>query len=101
MADSIIEVNTVSLKSDVETMQGCIKSLRTATGKLQSTANQLGNMWEGNAKKAFMAAVQDDLKRLEILIATMEKFTGKTDDSRTEYEKCESTVDQIIASIQA
>ena len=100
MANTKIEVNTVSLKGDVTSIEGEIRSLRKAAENLRSTSSQLDSMWEGEAKVKFQAAVRDDLNKLESLISAVEKFTRQTDSSRTEYERCENAVAQIIASIK-
>ena len=100
MASSIIEVNTNTLKSNMETMQGHIHGLRKSAESLRNISGQLDNMWDGEAKQAFVTAVRDDLNRLETLISAMEKYTGKTDEARGEYDRCESAVSQIVSSIR-
>ena len=100
MATTIIEVNTSTLKTDVSSIETEIKALRTAATKIKDISTQLGAMWDGPAKIAFMAAVQDDLSQLENLIIAIEKFTQLTDESRSEYDKCEQSVAQIVASIR-
>lgn len=100
MAGTVIEVNTSTLKSDVSTINGEISSLKNDVKSLRSTASQLSSMWDGSAKNAFIAAVNDDIRRLEELINAIGKFTDKTDTSRAEYEKCENAVAGIISAIR-
>ena len=100
MADSLIEVTTNTLKSDTETIALHLEKLRQRSDALESVTQQLGSMWEGQAKQAFTAAVRDDLNRLRSLISAMQKFTQKTDEARNEYDKCENTVTQLVASIR-
>lgn len=100
MAGRMIEVNTSTLKSDVSTIMGEINGLRRDIQMLRDTANQLSAMWDGNAKAAFMTAVQDDICRMEELVKALEKFAEKTDSSRTEYDKCENSVAGIVSSIR-
>lgn len=100
MASRIIEVNTSTLKADVESIQGEIRAIQSAAVKLRDIAAQLGDTWDGEAKKAFMEALLNDIDRLEDLTSAVERFTGKTDNSRAEYEKCESTVSQIVSAIK-
>ena len=57
-------------------------------------------MWDGNAKEAFSQQVNQDILQLKAIIKAIETFTGKTGDARQEYDRCESTVEQIIASIR-
>ena len=100
MAGTIIEVNTSTLRNDVSRINTEISGLKKDVRQLRTTAQQLSSMWEGSAKTAFIAAVNDDIGRLEELINAIDKFTGKTDDARSEYEKCENAVSGIIASIK-
>ena len=100
MANAIIEVNTNTLRSDVNEVQGEIRALRSETAKLRNAASALNSTWEGVAKAAFMEALQDDLNKLETLVAASETFTRQTDDARVGYDKCENTVSQIVASLK-
>lgn len=100
MADAILEVNTSTLKSDVSTIHGEFSGLRTDVQKLRTTAAQLSSMWEGSAKNAFIAAVNDDIARLEDLIRVMGNYTDKTDASRAEYDKCENAVTGVVSAIK-
>lgn len=100
MAGTMIEVNTSTLRSDVSAISAEISGLKNDVERLKSTADQLSTMWDGNAKNAFIAAVNDDIKRLEELISAIGKFTDKTDSSRAEYEKCENAVAGIVAAIR-
>lgn len=100
MAGRMIEVNTSTLKNDVSTIMGEINGLWRDIQALRDTASQLSTMWDGSAKAAFMAAVQDDIRRAEELVKALEKFAGKTDSSRAEYDKCENSVAGIVSSIR-
>ena len=95
-----IEVNTSTLRNDISAINAEIKGLRNDVSRLKSTASQLSAMWDGNAKTAFITAVNNDIQRLEDLINMIGKFTDKTDNSRSEYEKCENAVASIVSSIR-
>jgi len=100
MAGKVIEVNTSTLKSDVSGIVGELRAILQCADKLAETLHQLEGMWDGNAKQAFSAAVQDDLGRLRELVKAMQDLTAKTGGAREEYDKCENAVSQIIASIR-
>ena len=100
MAGTLIEVNTSKLRGDVSAINAEINSLKRDAANLRSTLDQLSGMWDGNAKRAFSEAVRDDIQRLEELIGALQKFTDKTDNSRSDYERCENSVAGIIASIR-
>lgn len=100
MGAKVIEVNTSTLKSDVSVIEGEIQSINSGANRLLQALHELESMWDGNAKQAFSAAVNDDILRLRELAKAMEKFTGKTSEARQEYDKCESAVSQIVSSIR-
>ena len=88
MAGRIIEVNTSTLRSDVSAIEEA-QALR-----------ELESMWDGNAKQAFSAAVNDDIRRLRELAKALAQFTEKTSEARREYDTCETAVSQIVSSIR-
>lgn len=100
MAGKIIEVDTAALKSDVSDIEEQLQAIRKGAGQLEQVLHQLESMWEGNAKLAFSAAVNDDLQKLEDLTTALEKYTEQTSGIRQEYEVCESEVSQLISSIR-
>lgn len=100
MASRNIEINTNSLRSDVTTIEGEIAAINRGAEKLLQTLHELESMWDGIAKQAFSAEVNRDVQQLRELSKAMERFTGKTSEARQEYDRCESAVDQIIASIR-
>jgi ABC-type transporter Mla subunit MlaD len=57
-------------------------------------------MWDGEAKQAFSATVNTDLGQLGELVRALGLFTDKTSESRQEYDRCETTISQIISSIR-
>lgn len=95
-----IEVNTGTLKSDVDSINSELGSLRREIHNLRDVTSALGMTWEGDAKNAFMAAISDDIEKLEQLVDEVEKYTGRTSDARIEYDGCENSVAQIIAGIK-
>ena len=85
-------------------MQACHvavrKGLNVDMRKLSEVSMQLNSMWEGEAKQAFIMAVQDDIRRLSELITALEKFTTSTDTARGNYDTCEKNVSSIISSLR-
>ena len=97
---SIIEVNTMTLKSDVATMEGELHKISTGAERLLQILHELESMWDGIAKQAFSAAVDSDVAQLKELVKVIKNFNGKTGEAREEYDKCENSVAQIVASIR-
>ncbi len=95
-----IEVNTGTLRTDIDSINSELKILRQDIVSLRNVAASLGNTWSGRAKDAFMVALNDDIGELERLVSELEKYTTRTNDVRAEYDSCENTVAQIISSIR-
>ncbi len=100
MASSRIEVNTNTLRSDVDRVRTELRGLRTDMQKLSAVSAQLNAMWDGEAKAAFVNAVHSDMVMLEDLIAALEKYTTSTDTARGNYDRCEKDVSSIVSSLK-
>lgn len=100
MAGRTIQVNTNTLRSDISMIEDEIRSINNGANRLAQALRELEGMWDGNAKQAFSAAVNDDIRRLLELSKAMERFTEKTGEVRQEYDTCENEVSQIISSIR-
>lgn len=100
MAGKLIEVNTNILKADVSEIENELRGVLQCAGNLETALSQLEGMWDGNAKQAFSLAVRDDIDRLKELVRAMQDLTGKTGTAREEYDRCENSIAQIIASIR-
>lgn len=100
MAGTLIEVDTVILKTDVDDINAELQGLRADSGRLAQAAAELGATWEGNSKAAFMAGVNDDISRLNALLEQMEKYTNLTEEARTNYETCENEVGSLISGLR-
>ncbi|MBR3007933.1 MAG: hypothetical protein IKI35_01750 [Stomatobaculum sp.] len=100
MAITKIEVNTNTLKGDVDKFIVELQHLKEDVNKLRETSSQLSSMWDGIAKQATVAAVSDDIGKLELLIKAMEDFTRATDTVRGNYDRCEQNVGSIVSSLK-
>lgn len=100
MASRLIEVNTTTLRSDVSTIEEELKGLRACCESLEAALATLLTKWEGNSARAFDQAVRDDVRRLRELEKMVRSLTTQTSTARSEYDKCENAVSQIVASIR-
>ena len=100
MAGRIIEVNTSTLRWDVSAIEEEISGINRGADRLAQALRELESMWDGNAKQAFSAAVNDDIRRLRELAKALAQFTEKTSEARREYDTCETAVSQIVSSIR-
>lgn len=95
-----IEVDTIALEKDRETIQSEMDRVRTGINQLKDKMVNLGAMWEGPAHRAFMAQFHADYEFIEEFHAEIGKYIETMQYAQQEYEKCESNVQQTIASIR-
>lgn len=100
MASRPIAVNTNTLRSDVSSIEEELKGLRDCCESLEAALATLLTKWEGNSARAFDQAVRDDVRRLRELEKAVRSLTTRTGTARTEYDKCENMVSQIVSSIR-
>lgn len=99
MAD-YIEIDTAALARDRQTVQSELDRLRTGIDQLKEKMVNLGTMWEGPAHNAFMAQFNADYEFIQDFNNELEKYAETMEYARQEYEKCESRVQQAVASIR-
>lgn len=99
MADRI-EVETHSLRQDRENIQSQTEGLNIQLGRLLESMERLSGMWEGPAKESFLAQFQTDYQFMQEFLAEMEKYVQAMAFAESEYNKCESDVAQLVASIR-
>ena len=99
MAD-YIEIDTAALERDRQTIQSELDRVRTGINQLKDKMVNLGSMWEGPAHNAFMAQFNADYEFIQEFENEIEKYIGTMEYAQREYQKCESQVQQTIASIR-
>ncbi len=88
MAD--IKISTKRLQKDNDTIDSCIKDMRTRYSNLMLKMNNINSMWDGEAKKTFEKAYKDDLKSLFSLIKSLESLSAYEETAKFKYDACEN-----------
>lgn len=99
MAD-YIEVDTAALNRDRQAIQSELGRVRTEIGHLREEMASLSVMWEGPAHEVFMAQFNTDYEFIQEFGNEIETYIGTMEYAQSEYEKCEASVEQAIASIR-
>ena len=99
MAD-YIEIDTVSLERDRQTIQSELEKVHSGISQLREKMVNLGAMWEGPAHNAFMVQFNADYEFVQEFENELEKYIGTMEYAQKEYQKCENAVHQAIASIR-
>lgn len=99
MAD-YIEIDTMALGRDRQTIQSELDRVRTEISRLKEAMVNLGTMWEGPAHDAFMAQFNTDYEFVQEFGNEIGTYIETMEYAQREYQKCESEVNQAIASIR-
>lgn len=99
MAD-YIEIDTMALGRDRQTIQSELDRVRSEISRLKDEMANLGAMWEGPAHDAFMAQFNTDYEFVQEFGNEIGTYVETMEYAQTEYQKCEAAVNQTIASIR-
>lgn len=99
MAD-YIEIDTLALNRDKQTIQSELDRVQTEINQLKERMVSLGTMWEGPAHNAFMAQFNTDYEFIQEFGNEIGTYIETMGYAQREYQKCESTVSQVIDSIR-
>lgn len=99
MAD-YIEVDTAALNRDRQTIQSELGKVRNEIGRLRDEMAGLSAMWEGPAHDTFMAQFNADYEFIQQFGNEIETYIETMEYAQNEYQKCEASVEQAIASIR-
>ena len=86
-----IKISTVRLGNDAEQVNRLIQSMEKEL---------IVTMWEGDAKNSFVSVFQDDMVIAKELMKMLKALQISETRAKTEYEKCEYQIGEIINSIR-
>lgn len=95
-----IEIKTGALSNDINNMRNCAEDLNNAKTQMFSCLDSLNGMWIGSAHDAFVTQTAMDAQEMEALIDNLNEMIGCMEYAKTEYENCQSGVNDGIAAIQ-
>ena len=99
MAD-YIEIDTAALDRDRRAIQSELSRVRSEIDQLKEKMVNLGTMWDGPAHDAFMAQFYADYEFIQEFENEIEKYIETMEYALKEYQKCDDSVQQAIASIR-
>ena len=95
-----IKISTVRLGNDAEQVSRLIQSMEKELRNMEENVNQIVTMWEGDAKNSFVSVFQDDMVIAKELMKMLKALQISETRAKTEYEKCEYQIGEIINSIR-
>lgn len=100
MAINIIQIDTNRLNSTISDMDVNMNNMNTLINQIYSEIAELDGMWDGSANNAFNVQFQKDSEEFKRICNEISKFIDKMEFAKTEYNKCENKVDEIVRSIR-
>lgn len=95
-----IEISTEQLNSDIAKMQERLDNLVAAKDQVYRCLENLNGMWEGAAQMTFTLQTRMDYMFFQGLISNLNNLIECMEYAKSEYEKCNSEVNDKIASIR-
>ncbi|MDO4555392.1 MAG: WXG100 family type VII secretion target [Lachnospiraceae bacterium] len=95
-----IKVSTNRLKSDADQVNSLIQKMEQTMTSMKSNITQLGTMWEGPTKKAFMAAFESDRQAADGVLKELKAMHSFEEQAKTQYERCENQVSSLVSGIR-
>lgn len=95
-----IEIKTEELSNDISNMRNCVGDLNNAKTQVFSCLDSLNGMWVGSAHDAFVAQTAVDAQELKALIDNLNELIECMEYAKTEYDNCQSSVNDAVAAIQ-
>lgn len=99
MSDEI-GVNTLTLKSEIDSVTTELQSIRTDIETMFSAFQTLDSMWDGEASEAFRIQFMNDKATLEAFCDTVKEIIDSMEFSRGAYDKCEAEISGTISAIR-
>ena len=84
------QVSTGKLSEEAAHLRRLKADLEQEIAKMRSGATSYLNMWEGEAKQAFVASVQKNMNLLQAFTNNMEKFANALTSNQATYEQAEN-----------
>lgn len=100
MAIKEIEQNTDFLSDDITRLEDEKAVLEQAMDEMFAAVEELESTWQGPAKAGFTVQFQNDYERCKEMSNTLESLIGKLRTARSEYDKCENEVGNIVRAIR-
>lgn len=100
MAITNIEINTSLLNRTISEMNSDISNIKSLAEEIYKDVAVLDTMWDGQANAAFKKQFDNDNQDLQALCECICKYIQDMVAAGNSYDKCESTVSDIVNSIR-
>lgn len=91
------EVSTAKLTEEANRLRTLKQQLEQEQGNMKSIATSYLNMWEGEAKQAFVNSANNNINLLSAFTNNMEKFSQALQQGASSYETGEKEAVRIAS----
>lgn len=95
-----IEIETVQLNNDRQTVQENIRKIGDELEHLSESVGRLNGMWSGPANAAYNQQTGHDFEEMNRLLTEIADFVQCMEFAASEYVKCEDSVADSVAGIR-
>ena len=92
------QVATQSLTEGAQTITNAKRDLEQRVTEMRSISSRLLNMWEGEAKNAFVNSVNNNMNLLNGFNNNLQHFIKALTEGAATYEKGEKEVTRIVSN---
>jgi WXG100 family type VII secretion target len=91
--------NLDRFRNDITNFQNALQDFSNAYQKADGSIQSLNGMWEGPAKNALLAMFAQDAEMIKEVINNLRTIYETYDEAHKEYTQCETSVADLIASM--
>jgi len=84
------QVTAKELRTKAGELRDMNAQFKTQVGNLETQEQSLGSMWEGDAKKAFHTAFNNDKVQMDNFYNLIEQYCAALENIATKYEMAEA-----------
>ena len=95
-----IQVNTVTLNSDIETLTTTLSQIQKNLDKMYDAVKVLDSMWEGEANNMFNQQFASDREAMGDVCKNIQTVIDCMTYAKEQYNTCEGRVGEIVSSIR-
>ena len=92
-----IRVNTLRLVDAADRILSAMESAEGKAAEIESLGVRMGQMWEGEAKNAFQAALSENIAAVREACGRIRLIGAYDGSAAASYEECENSVSGLLA----
>lgn len=96
----IIEVDTVSIRTQIEQLKSCLDATKNTVNELTESIESLRSMWTGEAHDEFVVQCMKNRQDMEDMCQILENVIESMTQAGAGYDQCENDVADAISAFR-